>query len=465
MKIDPRVHVLLDELPALVGYWDRDARNRYGNRAYLEWFGMSPAQMHGRHMSEVIGPQLYALNRPYVEAALAGHAQTFDRTIVDPRGDRHHTQTHYIPDCVDGVVQGFFALVSDITDIRQTSEELKEAQRIGRLGSWCWDIQADAVDWSPELYRLFGCDPTLPPPSFREQERFHPPESWQALHACVMRAVEAGEPYTLELPFVRDDGSQGWLLANGRPVRGADGAVFKLRGTAQDVSERKAMELALLASRNELRDMVAHHEVACEEDRKHVSRELHDELGQLLSAMRMDIAQLRREIAGGGDQVTATLDDMHGLVDKMFMVARSVSTSLRPAALDFGLLPALEWLAQDVAQRSRIVCNVDFDTSDLLLPDAQAATIFRVVQESLTNVVRHAQAGQVDITLRHTPHELALCIRDNGRGFDVSAVRKQAGFGLLSMRERVLSMGGQMHMDTAPGQGTTIRIDIPVSAE
>lgn len=462
MKIDPRIHVLLDELPALVGYWDREACNRYGNRAYLEWFGMTPAQMRGRHISEVIGPQLYALNKPYVEAALAGRAQTFDRTLVDPHGDRHHTQVHYIPDCVDGVVVGFFALVSDITDIRQTSEELKEAQRIGRLGSWCWDIQADAVDWSPELYSLFGRDPALSPPSFSELERHHPPESWQRLNACVTRAIEAGEPYALELPFVRDDGTDGWLLAHGHPVRDASGAVVKLRGTAQDVSERKAMELALLASRNELRDMVAHHEVTCEEDRKHISRELHDELGQLLSAMRMDIAQVRREIACGGDKVAATLDDMQGLVDKMFMVARSVSTSLRPAALDFGLLPALEWLAQDVAQRSRIICKVDFDTSDLSLPDAQSATIFRVVQESLTNVVRHAQAGQVDITLRHTAHELALCIRDNGCGFDASAVRKQAGFGLLSMRERVLSMGGQVCIDTAPGKGTTIRINIPV---
>lgn len=462
MKIDPRLHVLLDELPALVGYWDKDARNRYGNRAYLEWFGMSPAQMHGRHMSEVIGPQLYALNKPYVDAVLAGQAQTFDRTIVDPRGERHHTQAHYIPDCVDGVVQGFFALVSDLTDLKQTSEELKEAQRIGRLGSWCWDIQADTVDWSSELYHLFGLDPALPAPRFVEQESLLPPESWQMLRASVTRAIEEGEPYSLELPIVRGDGSQGWLLAHGRPVRGADGTVVKLRGTAQDVSERKAMELVLLASRNELRDMVAHHEVTCEEDRKHISRELHDELGQLLSAMRMDIAQLRLELAGGVDKVARTIDDMHGLVDKMFLVARSVSTSLRPAALDFGLLPALEWLAQDTAQRSRIACNLDFDGSDLALRDAQAATIFRVVQESLTNVIRHAQASQVDITLRHTARDLALCIRDNGQGFDAAAVRQRGGFGLLSMRERVLSLGGQMHLDTTPGQGTAIRISIPL---
>ena len=352
MKIDPRIQVLLDELPALVGYWDKDARNRYGNRAYLDWFGISPAQMHGRHISEVIGPQLYALNKPYVDAALAGRAQTFDRTIVDPSGERHHTQAHYIPDCVDGVVQGFFALVSDITDLKQTSEELKEAQRIGRLGSWCWDIQADKVTWSPELYSLFGRDPALAPPRFNELQALHPPQSWQTLQACVTRAIEVGEPYALELPFVRSDGSQGWLLAHGHPVRGADGVVIKLRGTAQDVSERKAMELALLASRNELRDMVAHHEVACEEDRKHISRELHDELGQLLSAMRMDIAQLRRELTGCSDKVSGTMDDMQGLVDKMFLVARSVSTSLRPSALDFGLLPALEWLAQDEIGRA-----------------------------------------------------------------------------------------------------------------
>ncbi|MBI2733835.1 MAG: PAS domain-containing protein [Aquabacterium sp.] len=462
MKIDPRIQVLLDQLPALVGYWDKDVRNRYGNRAYLEWFGLTPDQMRGRHLSEVIGPQLYALNKPYVEAALAGQAQTFDRTIVDQSGGHRHTQAHYIPDCVDGDVRGFFALVSDITDLQHTSEELKEAQRIGRLGSWCWDIQADRVDWSPELYRLFGLDTALPPPRVRELASLHPPDAWEAVRACVARAIEGGEPYSIEVPFLRADGTQGWLLAHGRPQCGADGKVVKLRGTTQDVSERKAMELALLASRNELRDMVAHHEVACEEDRKHISRELHDELGQLLSAMRMDIAQLRHEIARGGDQVASTIDDMDGMVDKMFQVARSVSTSLRPAALDFGLLPAIEWLAQDVGQRSRLACHLDFDTSDLPLRDAQAATIFRVVQESLTNVVRHAQATEVHITLRHTAHELVLSVKDDGCGFHPDEARKPAGFGLLSMRERVLSMGGQMHLDTAPGQGTVIRIHIPV---
>lgn len=462
MKIDPRIQVLLDQLPALVGYWDRDGRNRYGNRAYLEWFGMTPDQMRGRHLSEVIGPQLFALNKPYVEAVLAGQAQTFDRTIVDQRGEHRHTQAHYIPDCVDGEVRGFFALVSDLTALKQTSEELNEAQRIGRLGSWTWDIQTDTVDWSPELYRMLGRDPGLGAASVHAVACYHPSDSYQALVASVEQALSTGAPYELEMPFVREDGTRGWLLARGHAVRDAKGAVVKLRGTAQDVSERKAMELALLASRNELRDMVAHHEVACEEDRKHISRELHDELGQLLSAMRMDIAQLRREIARGGDKVASTIDDMDGLVDKMFQVARSVSTSLRPAALDFGLLPALEWLAQDVGQRSRLACHLDFDASDLPLRDVQAATIFRVVQESLTNVVRHAQATAVHITLRHTPDELMLSVRDDGCGFIPGESHKPAGFGLLSMRERVLAMGGQMHLDTAPGKGTVIRIHIPV---
>lgn len=460
MKIDPRLQVLLDELPAMVAYWDRDLRNRYGNKAYLEWFGVTPQQMQGRHIAEVIGEHLYALNRPYLDGVLGGVMQTFDRTIVDASGVRRDTQAHYIPDHVDGAVAGFFALVTDLTDLKKTSEELSEAQRIGRLGSWAWYPKSDRTVWSRELYRLFGRDPELPAPSYAELSRYYTPQSWQVHNAGVERTLKAGEPYELELEYVREDGTRGWLIAHAQAQHDASGQVVKMHGTAQDVTERKKIELELLASRNQLREMVAHHEVACEEERKHIARELHDELGQLLSALKRDVALLSDK-AGGDPSLSGTLADMRALLDKTFEVTRSVTCSLRPAALDFGLVPALEWLAQEFEQRWQTCCVLDLQGEELPLRDALAATIFRVVQESLTNVARHAHASCVEVSMRHADGRLFLRIRDNGCGFDEAKASGQPGFGLLSMRERVLSVGGRVQITSAPGQGTVVSIDVP----
>lgn len=463
MKIDSRLRGLLDKLPATVAYWDSALLNQFGNNAFVEWFGIDPKHMIGRHIVDVIGPRLYALNRTYIDGVLSGHEQTFDRTIVDASGVRRHTQAHYIPDVVDGQVQGFFAFVSDITDLKRMSEELRDAQRIAKLGSWTWDIETNAIHWSDQLYEILGRDPSLPMPTMDERLRHYPQPGGSMLQACVQHAMATGEPYELELPFVREDGTPGWLLTSGQAVRNGEGHIVKLRGTAQDVTRRKQIELDLLASRNHLRDMAAHHEITCEADRKHIARELHDELGQLLTALKLDIAKLRRSGRAQDPTLHATFDDMQALTEQMFQVARSVSTSLRPAALDFGLIPSLEWLAQDFAQRNGIPCTSCFDTSDLPLNEAQATTIFRVAQESLTNVARHAQAKQVDITLTHAAHQLQLRIDDNGQGFDLNAAMAGQSFGLLFMRERVLTLGGHVAIDTAPGQGTRVSIAIPLT--
>jgi PAS domain S-box-containing protein len=461
MKIDERLKVLLDQLPALVAYWDQHLINQYGNKAYLEWFGITPQDMQGRHLSQVIGPQLFEANRAYIEGALQGQTQTFARTLTDSKGVKRHTQAHYFPDIEHGEVHGFFVLVSDISDLQRVSDELREAQRIGQLGSWTWHAQTDETTWSPELYRLLGRNPNLPPTSGAELSRYYSKESCHALHACVAHALATGEPYTLEMQFIRDDGSTGWLTAKGQAVCNQHGQIEGLRGTAQDISQRKKIESELMASRNELRDMVAHHEVACEEERKHIAREVHDELGQLLTAMRMDLALLRPH---GSDnaQVDKLVRDMDSLVNAMFKVARGVVTSLRPAALDAGLVAALEWLAQDFSARSGLACKVDARRSDLPIKDTLAGVIFRIIQESLTNVARHAQATQVWVTLSDTPHNLYVMIQDDGQGFDAEAASHQPGYGLLSMRERVLSLGGHARIDSRPGQGTTIFIDVPL---
>lgn len=460
MHLDLPMRDLLDRVPALVAYWDRQQRNVYANRAYLEWFGLVPQAISGRTVCEVLGETLYAENRAHVEAVLAGQPQDFECLVVDAAGQRRHTHVQYVPDCKGDEVAGFFVVASDVSDLKRARDDLHEAQRIGGLGSWRWCFRSQTSLWSPQLYRMMGRDPTLPAPSYEESERYLAPDSWRSAQEAVARILHTGEPIELELGYITEDGRSGWMVAHAQALRDVSGEVTGVHGTVRDVTERRRIETELLDSRNKLRDMVAHHEVACEAERKHLAREVHDELGQLLTAMRMDLGMLRPH--GAQDPAVQRLvEDMGMLLDRMFKVTRQVVTSLRPAALDAGLVAALEWLAQDFSQRYGVPCTVDAGGRDLDLPDALSSIVFRVVQESLTNVARHADANEVAITLRHEAGELHLQVRDDGQGFDFQSVRHRPGYGLLSMRERVLSLGGTLSIDSGHRRGTVIDIDVP----
>jgi len=461
MEIESRLRRLLDGFSALVAYWDAQLRNRYANRAYAEWFGLTPESMQGKHFADVLNQQMRERIQPHLQRVLAGEEQRFEVSITGDQGQVRHCDAHYLPDRVGGEVVGFFVVVFDVTALKNTRDELAEAQRLGKLGSWAWDAVADRITWSPELYALFGRDPARPPPTYAELPNNYTPDSWVRHQQVVDEALRSGRSYEAELEIVRDDGTHGWIVAHGQAWRNAQGEVVKLQGTAQDVTERKRMELALLDSRNELRDMVAHQETAREQERRHIAHELHDELGQLLSALNMDIGVLRMQAAADSRQKKA-LQDMQAIVDRIFQITRNVTTSLRPGALEFGLVPALEWLVQDFNRRWGIECTLDVSDEAWPLDEWRAAAVFRIAQESLTNVARHACASRVQITLRRAGGMLHLQVRDNGCGFDAAQSRTPNRFGLLGMRERALSMGGRLTIDSALGRGTQVELVVPM---
>lgn len=461
MNIESRLRQLLDGFSALVAYWDAQLTNRYANQAYAAWFGLTPEAMQGRHLTEVLGARMQEQIQQYLRGVLAGEEQRFQVSIVGEQGRLRHCDAHYLPDRSHGEVVGFFVVVLDVTALKNTRDELAEAQRLGRLGSWAWDAVADRITWSPELYALFGRALTLPPPVYTELSRNYTPESWAEHQRVVDEALRTGRSYEAELEIVRDDGSRGWIVAHGQAWRDASGAVVKLQGTAQDVTERKRMELALLDSRNELREMVAHQEAAREQERRHIARELHDELGQLLSALNMDIGVLRMQATADARQAKA-LQDMQGIVDRIFQITRNVTTSLRPGALEFGLVPALEWLVQDFDLRWGIGCELEVSGEEWPLGELRAAAVFRIAQESLTNVARHACASHVRIQLKRAGAQLHLQVHDNGCGFDAAQSRVPNRFGLLGMRERARALGGRLLIDSAPGRGTLVELVVPM---
>ena len=230
---------------------------------------------------------------------------------------------------------------------------------------------------------------------------------------------------------------------------------------ASDLSEMKRAEQELRASSEQLRNLAAHLLSVREEERARISREVHDELGQALTAVKMDLAWLAGRLPRRKGQMLKRIRSTRQLADDIIQSIRRISTELRPAVLDLGLAEAVEWQVQEFQTRSGIQCTVRLLTREVVASNASTA-MFRIFQETLTNVARHAKATRTEVVLQKQQDWLVLLIRDNGRGFDQADPSLSKSLGLLGMRERAAILGGRVNISSAPGKGTTVTAWIPL---
>ena len=234
----------------------------------------------------------------------------------------------------------------------------------------------------------------------------------------------------------------------------------------RDVSERVAAEEALRDSRQEIQDLALAANSAREQEKSRIARELHDELGQALTALKIDVGWLRDNLGDPPARVAEKLAAMQALLDGTVAAARRISSDLRPLMLDdLGLTAAAEWLVQNFGQRTGIACELVLGTGDLDLPDPYATAVFRVLQESLTNVAKHAGARKVEVMLERAGDDVTLMVRDDGRGFAPRDPRKPGSFGLVGLRERADQLGGELAIESVPGRGTTVELRLRVRPE
>ena len=271
-----------------------------------------------------------------------------------------------------------------------------------------------------------------------------------------------GSFHNSEIQFTRPDGSVFWAMATARVATYNEAPAIYVG--LNDITERKRIEQALLESREQLRELSAYMEAIREEERKRIAMEIHDELGQLLTALKMDVSLLKMRLAGDSDAAKKA-DDMRELVETTIWMVRNVASHLRPAALNFGIVSALEWLVEDFSRRNNSPCQFRINGSEPVLPDAHATAVFRIVQASLTNVARHARATRADVTLTRSANGLDLHVSDDGCGFDQDAARKGDSYGVLGMRERARLIGASLLIDSSPGTGTSVSIHIPLDEE
>ncbi len=235
-------------------------------------------------------------------------------------------------------------------------------------------------------------------------------------------------------------------------------------GVVWDISANKRIELELAESRAQLRQLSAHLESVREEEKARIAREVHDELGQMLTVLKLETSMCELAYADLDPGLRERLQSMKKLIAQLFQLVRDVATALRPPILDAGIASAIEWQARRFEARSGIPCLVEVPEHLPPLSDAKAIGLFRVLQEALTNVMRHARAHTVEIRLGVEQGCLCLRVSDDGQGFGENAGQGKS-FGLVGMRERMLILGGQLHIDSSPGEGTTLSVRVALDEE
>jgi signal transduction histidine kinase len=232
-------------------------------------------------------------------------------------------------------------------------------------------------------------------------------------------------------------------------------------GYCMNISKRKEDERRLQESHIQLQELASHTETVREEERKHIARELHDDLGQYLTALRLLASATDIEYGVDSDALANRMKQMLELIDSTKVSVRNLSQQLRPAVLDMGIYPALDWLAREFESRSGIECELLIDDPEINMADSSATVVFRIVQESLTNVLRHSLARTVVVLLKPQDDCFLLEVRDDGVGFEPDE-KRIGSFGLVGMRERLLAIGGRLEVISAIEEGTRIVAYIPV---
>jgi PAS domain S-box-containing protein len=235
----------------------------------------------------------------------------------------------------------------------------------------------------------------------------------------------------------------------------------------RDITEQINAEEALRQSQKEIQELALAAHCAREQEKARIAREMHDELGQLLTALKMDISWLNGKLPEMEHSIEKKLSSMQNMLDRTVAVTRRISSDLRPLILDdLGLVAALEWITQSFTEHSGVRCKLCIPKPDaLILNDLYATVIFRIVQESLTNISKHAKASQVEVTIEQKEGYIILKIHDDGIGFSPNTARKPNSYGLLGLKERTNLLGGTIIIHSLPGQGTAIQVHIPLSHE
>ena len=364
-------------------------------------------------------------------------------------------------------VAHFIAILRDVTERRRVEAALRENEQHYQAlfsqamdGILLLDAQGNIVDVNGSFARMHGY--AVEELLQMNLSKLDTPETLALAPGRIARILDGGA-ISFEVEHYHKDGH---ILPMDVATSAIDiGGRMYVLAFHRDIAERRRAEQELRRSQQALRGLSKAANKALEAERRRTARELHDELGQSLTALKMDLESLRSALPPGQPELEERALAMHALLDGTIAATRRIAADLRPLMLDdLGLAAALDWLTQNFSKHTGIATDLVIDDTVAQVPEPIASALYRITQESLTNVAKYAQATNAEIRLERDGDWVQLLVRDNGRGIEAADQEKRGTFGLLGIRERVMLLGGEVAILGARGQGSEVRARIPLAA-
>lgn len=451
-----------------------DGRWLQVNRALCQIVGYSAAELAQMSFQDITHPDDLASDLAHMRDLLAGE---IDHYQVEKR--YLHQQGHIVWALLtvalvrdrEGAPRYFVSQIQDITERKRTEAALRESHNLLRgildgttdaiyvkdlEGRYMLVNTAAAYFLGREPSEIIGLDETA----------FCAPDTARQVMEWDRQVMESGETRIREVTITLNNTPRVFRTTKS-PYRDHDGAIIGLIGVSHDLTERQRAAELLENSRAQLRALSARLQSVREEERARIAREIHDELGQLLTGLKLDIVAFTKRLADPATRanwqpLAERAQEITQLINEAIQTVRKISTELRPALLDaVGLTAAIEWQAHEFQKRTGIKCHLKLPTKKLDLDQDRAIALFRIFQEILTNVARHAEANELNIALEEDNADLVLRAQDNGRGIKASELSNPKSLGLLGMRERALLLGGDVNIRGQKDKGTLVEVRIP----
>lgn len=441
------------------------------NKQAEKMFGWKPDEVLGKSFTDVIIPERHRqrdmqIMRHYLET---GQGDVFNRVlevnVLNKEGKEFMVEFTNVPLEQDGV-KYFCAFMRDISQRKKWEKELKESEQKYKmlfennpLPMWMFTIPERRVievndaaikhyGYSREEFlrlNLLDLRPDEDKPLFLEETK----KFKEGIRNAGVWRHKKKDGEIIYVEIFRDD-----IIYNEQPVRLV---------LANDVSEKFRTEKRLQESYEELRSLASHLQQIREEERAVIAREIHDELGQQITGLKMDVSWIAKRLASEDASIHQKIKNVLELLDETVKTVRKIASELRPSILDdLGLVDALQWYSLEFEKRYKIPISFQTKIDELQLSKNNAIGLFRIYQESLTNVARHAGASFVKSSISIKEAVLELTIEDNGKGFNTDHINKKKTLGLLGMKERTLMMGGTYNINSKPGNGTTVVVSVPL---
>jgi len=316
--------------------------------------------------------------------------------------------------------------------------------------------EAVITDVNTAMVKLFGCEKN----EFIGKDLADFFEDIVIYYKLLRSADVSGSVGDIETKMLGCSGKRLDVIISLKKYDEGGGGLSGYQGILRDISEQKNYMDLILESKRELRNLTVHIESLREKERTDISREIHDVLGQSLTALRLDLSWLKKRIEDSETEQLEKIAVMDGLINDIIMTVRRLSASLRPGILDdLGLSAAIEWQIDEFKKRTGYDCSVE--TEELELPEDKAVACFRILQESLNNIVKHAGASTVAVSLKRKGAMVEMIVIDDGRGISEHERSKKGSYGIIGMRERVKALSGNFSVQSDPGMGTILTVQIP----